>query len=579
MPGALISTRPNMSESCYFVTGAAGFVGRHLCQRLRASGHRVRGLVRRESPELAEIGVEILRGDLAGPGTWRDGLPGVDCVVHCAANASFDNESTHELVNVEGTRRLLEAVQQRGTALRRFVFVSTIGAVDRAAADACEVPLDEDAPLHPSSDYGRSKARAEQLVRESGLPFSIIRPAMVVGGDMRIDSHFAVFARAALRREVLARFAWPGSFSVVQVDDLVAAIEICAIHPDAAGRTFFCAGSPIALRDSFELARPNAVRLPMGWAAAIARACPWAVPFRLKALLLPALTASDAALRSLGWQPRHSAPTALEDVIARERARLNPDLDPGGQTVITGAASGLGEAFVERLAGHRRNVLLVDRDAAGLERVKARHPHCRIAVADLADEREVAELVRSADWRAHQVSEIFACAGFGIRGPVLNADAEAHARLFKVNLFARLTLAHAALPGMVRARFGRIVFVSSSAAFQPLPCLATYAASNAALLSMGEAWAAELAGTGVQLLVACPGGMQTNFQRTAGVKTLPSERLMAPDLVAARIVRALAQRRTTVIISARAAAMSLLARVLPRATSVALWKKLMARLR
>jgi hypothetical protein len=568
-----------MSEIVFFVTGAAGFVGRHLCQRLRASGHRVRGLVRRESPELAGLGVEVFRGDLATPEAWREGLVGADIVIHCAANASFGNGPTHEIVTVEGTRRLIEAVRQNCTALRRFVFVSTIGAVDRGPGDPCAMPLNEASPFHPTSDYGRAKARAEQLVRSSGLPFCIIRPAMVVGADMRVDSHFAVFARAALRCAALARFAWPGSFSLVHVDDLTAALELCATHADAADRTFFCAGSPLALRASFEFARPNAVRLPMGWAAALARACPWAVPFQLKALLLPALTASDAALRGLGWQPRFSAAAALTDVVARERAQLDPDLDPGGQTVITGAASGLGRAFVQHFARGRRNVLLIDRDAAGLELLRAEHPHCRIAITDLADDRAVAELVRSADWRAYPVSEIFACAGFGIRGPLQNADAEAHARLFKVNVLARLTLAHAALPGMTRAGFGRIVFISSSSAFQPLPYLATYAASNAALLSMSEAWATELSGTGVRLLVACPGGMQTNFQRSAGVKTLTAERLMTPEFVAERIVRALPQKRTTVIISSRAVAMSLVARVLPRATSVALWKKLMERLR
>jgi nucleoside-diphosphate-sugar epimerase len=568
-----------LNEPCFFVTGAAGFVGRHLCQHLRAAGHRVRALVRHDRPDLTAIGVELFHGDLAEPDAWSAGLVGADYIVHCAANASFGNGPAHETVNVAGTRHLLEAVRRHGPALRRFVFVSTIGAVDRAPADACRAPLDEDAPLHPSSDYGRSKARAEQLVRESGLPFAIVRPALVVGGDMRPDSHFAVFTRAAVRRAPLARFAWPGRFSVVHVDDLTVALKLCAVHPAAAGRTFFCAGSPLGLREAFALAEPAGARLPLDWASALARALPRAVPFRLKALLLPALTASDAALQHLGWVPRHTAASALADVITRERARLDPHRDPGGQTVITGAASGLGRAFVERLAPHRRHLLLVDRDPAGLDLLRTRYPQCRVAVVDLADDRAVAQLVDGADWRAHPVSELFACAGFGLRGPVLGADAAAHARLFQVNLLARLALAHAALPGMVRAGFGRVVFISSSSAFQPLPFLATYAASNAALLSMSEAWAAELTGTGVRLLVACPGGMQTNFQRSAGVKTLPSERLMAPEEVADRLVRALPPRPTTVIISTRSLAMSLLARVLPRAATVALWKNLMSRLR
>ncbi|MFI5337656.1 MAG: SDR family NAD(P)-dependent oxidoreductase, partial [Opitutales bacterium] len=191
----------------------------------------------------------------------------------------------------------------------------------------------------------------------------------------------------------------------------------------------------------------------------------------------------------------------------------------------------------------------------------------------------VAAFVRGADWTAHPVRELFACAGFGLRGPVLAADPAQHARLFQVNVLARLALAHAALPEMIRGHFGRIVLISSSSAFQPLPYMASYGAANAALLQLGEAWAAELDGTGVRLLTVCPGGMQTNFQAAAGVRQPPGERLLAPGAVAERIVRALGRRPSTVIISGRAHGMALAARLLPRAVSVALWKRLMARLR
>ena len=568
-----------MNESCYFVSGAAGFVGRHLCQRLRAAGHRVRGLVRRGDSGLEALGVEVIRGDLAAAGPWQAAVAGADYVVHCAAHAAFGGHPSDLAINIEGTLNLINAAREAGETLRRFVFVSTIGAVDRLPGDACTEPLDDNSPLAPQSAYGRSKCRAEQLVRESGLPFSIVRPAMVVGADMRSTSHFAVFVRMALRRSPAARLAWPGKFSLVHVDDLAAALELCATHPAAGGRTFFCASREMQVRECFELARPGAARLPVGWLATFAQAFPGLFPFRLKAMLLPALTASDAPLRGLGWEPGVPATAALQEVIGRERARLDPARDPGGQTVITGAASGLGRALVGRLAGQRRQLLLVDRDGAALEQLKSEHPHCHIAVTDLADEAALAGLLNGEAWRAWPVSEIFACAGVGLRGPVLDATAEQHVRLFKVNVLARLVLAHAALPGMIRAGFGRIVFISSSSAFQPLPYLATYAASNAALLHLGEAWAAELAGTGVQMLQVCPGGMQTNFQKTAGVKVLPDERLMGPGIVAGRIMDALARGQTTVIISGRARGMALAARLLPRAATVALWKKLMERLR
>jgi len=77
----------------------------------------------------------------------------------------------------------------------------------------------------------------------------------------------------------------------------------------------------------------------------------------------------------------------------------------------------------------------------------------------------------------------------------------------------------------------------------------------------------------------CPGGMQTNFQHAAGVRLVAGEKLMPPAEVAARIMRALARSRATLIVSARALGMSLAARLLPRAVSVALWARLMQRLR
>lgn len=568
-----------MKPTTYLVTGAAGFVGRQLCRRLRAAGHPVRGLARRADAELTALGVDVVTGDLGAPGAWQDAVAGADCIIHCAALAAFDAGPAATAINVEGTRRLLEAAKKTGAPPARFVFVSTIGAVDRAAGDPCTAPLDENSPPVPTSAYGRSKLEAEQLVRAAGVPFCIVRPAMVVGGDMRSDSHFAVFIRAALRRAPLAWPAWPGAFSVVHVDDLAAALELCATHPDAAGRTFFCAGSPLAVGECFDLARPGARRLPLSWLAPLVRALPPLFPFKLKAMLRPALTASDAPLRALGWMPRHAPAAALEDVIIRERARLDPRLDPGGQTVITGAGSGLGRALLDRLGPCRRQLLLIDRDAAALAQAQQAFPHARLAVVDLADEAAVAALTRSEAWTAHPVTELYACAGIGLRGPMLDHPAAAHARLFQVNLLARLHLAQAALPGMIRARFGRIVFISSSSAFQPLPYMASYAAANAAVLLLGEAWAAELAGTGVRLLPVCPGGMATNFQRAAGVRIVEGERLMPPAEVAARILRALAGDGGTLVVSARAHGMALAARLLPRAWSVVLWRKLMSRLR
>lgn len=561
------------------VTGASGFVGRHLCRRLAASGFNVHAITRRSDAFLERLGVRIWIGDLWESEFLRKTLVGVNVVIHCAGDPRFGNGSHYQRANADLTKHLIDAITDTAGQFARFVLVSSIGAVDRTRGDDCIRPLDESSTPAPSSDYGRSKLAAEDILRRSGLPFAIVRPAMVVGGDMRFASHFSVFARKSISPSLMGRLALPGRFSVVHVEDLAGALELVATHPHAIGKTFFCAGNEISLMAFFEKCAPNRKRIALtGITTILGGLLRWA-PFPVKVMLLPALTASDKALRALGWSSRYTLDQSIEEVIARERARLDIDCDPGGQTIITGAASGLGRAIAEQLAPRRKSLLLIDRDREGLAAVASKFRNCRTVVMDLANTADVDLLVGSQAWHELPVTELFACAGFGARGSVQELPLERQRDIFHVNLISRLTLAHHAADEMSRNQFGRIVFISSSSAFQPLPFMAAYSASNAAVLALGEAWSHEISNQGTHIMTVCPGGMQTNFQNSAGVKTLEAEKLMRPEVVALRIIAGLARQRTTLIVSLRALAMSILARVLPRWVTLRLWARLMKSMR
>lgn len=563
-----------LGDGVIAVTGATGFIGLRLCARLRERGGAVRALTRREDARLHGLGADTRVVDLLDPAALAAALKDCRTVIHCAANPSFGNGPQYQRDNVDTTRAMLKAVPP---GIDRFVLLSTIGAVDRTRADDCAEPLNEFSLPHPSSDYGRSKLQCESMLKNSGLPFSIIRPAMVVGGDMRADSHFAVFARMALRRSPFARINWPGTMSVIHVDDLVEAIIHCAAAPATRNRTFFCAGDPIGIGDYFRHVNPDCTAIPIRWAMRAFRPLAARLPFQLKALLLPALTATDQALRETGWSPTRTGLDALREVVARERTRCDPTLDPGGLTVVTGAASGLGQAFAQALAPVRRSLLLVDRDAEGLARMAAAHPQCRTAVADLADREELERFLDSL--AGEEVSELYACAGIGARGTVQGLGLDVQRKVFEINLLTRLAMARRLIGPMAARKMGRVVFVSSSSAFQPLPYMAAYAASNSALLSLGEAWGAELDRSGVHLLTVCPGGMKTNFQKSSGVKELEGEKLMLPEEVARQTLLALRGNRLSIAISLRSKAMSLAARLLPRGVSARLWLRLMEKMR
>lgn len=563
----------------YLVTGAAGFIGRHVCRRLIDSGYNVRALVRRPYTELSQSGVKLWIGDLWDEDVLREALSDVNVVIHCAGNARFGNGTHYHHENVELTKHLTQAVRQHALTDARFVYISTIGAIDRAKIDRCEMPLTEDSAAFPTSDYGKSKLQAEQVVKQSMLPFVIIRPTMVVGDDMRFDSHFAVFARQALSGSLVARLSWPGRFSVIHIDDLASAILKVAAHPSAINHTYFCAGETVSIMDFFRKCNSEKIRISLSLISRAARPLAGWMPFALKAMLFPALTASDEKLRALGWMPRYSAMSALEEVINREKSRLDPDISPGGQSVITGAASGLGRALAIYLSPRRDHLFLIDKNGPALEELAGSLGNCTISVLDLSDEEQVDALLNSSKWHARSVTELYACAGVGFRGCIQNISIDNHRKMFAINVLARIALAKKAISSMQRRYFGRVVLISSSSAFQPLPYMATYAATNSALLSIGESWGAELGNNGIQILTVCPGGMQTNFQKSGGVKVIEGEKLMMPDEVVARIFKGLFRQKKTLIVSLRSFSMSILARCLPRMLLVGLWFRLMEKMR
>lgn len=536
-------------------------------------------MVRNADAELAQSGVKLWFGDLWDDAILRDAISDANVIIHCAGDARFGNGSHYHLVNVALTEHLVQAAKQHASKVSRFVYVSTIGAVDRAKSDPCVAPLTEDNLAFPTSDYGRSKLTAEEAVRHSGLPFAIIRPTMVVGNDMRFDSHFAVFARQSLTGSLVARVAWPGRFSVIHVDDLASAILTIATHPNAVGHTYFCAGGAVSIADFFRQCNPERMRISLSIILGAARPFVKWMPFALKAMLLPALTASDERLRALGWLPCYSAQSALGEVISRENARLDPDASPGGQTVITGAASGLGRALAMYLSPRREHLLLIDKNGAALEELSSSLENCAISIVDLANEAEVDAFLTSAQWHALNVTELYACAGIGLRGRMQDIAIDDHRRMFAINVLARIALAKAAINSMRKRHFGRVVLISSSSAFQPLPFMATYAATNSALLSIGESWGAEVATDNIEVMTVCPGGMRTNFQKNGGVKEIEGEKLMTPDAVAAEIIKGVRQQRKTLMVSFRSFAMSMLARCLPRRMSVKLWCRLMEKMR
>lgn len=224
------------------VTGASGFVGRHLTADLVARGARVRGLMRTGSGALT-AGVEAAPSDgLLDADGVRRACEGVETVVHLAArvhvmrDTAADPLAEFRRVNVEGTRVLFEAAREAG--VRRFLYVSSVKAVGEGTPHGCWTDDVEPRPVDP---YGISKLEGERLVREAaaaaGMHAPILRLPLVYGtgvkGNMR-----SLFA--AVRRGVpLPLGGVRNRRSLLYTGNLAAAVHAVLHAPAAARETFF----------------------------------------------------------------------------------------------------------------------------------------------------------------------------------------------------------------------------------------------------------------------------------------------------------------------------------------------------
>jgi len=195
-----------------------------------------------------------------------------------------------------------------------------------------------------------------------------------------------------------------------------------------------------------------------------------------------------------------------------------PAAAPDQTVLITGASSGIGAELARQLASRGHGLTLVARRRDRLEELAAELEGVRVDVepCDLAsgdERRALIEKLRTGD---RDVVGVCNNAGFGTVGSFAEADLEREVGEVQLNCEALLELTGAFLPAMIERGAGAVLNVASTASFQPLPGMATYAATKAFVRSFSEAVHAELSGTGVSVTALCPGFTETEFAQTAG---------------------------------------------------------------
>jgi short-subunit dehydrogenase len=221
-------------------------------------------------------------------------------------------------------------------------------------------------------------------------------------------------------------------------------------------------------------------------------------------------------------------------------------------TLITGASSGIGEAFARRLAAQGENVLLVARSEDKLASIcnelgREHNVSAQYVALDLTGSAAAHELFEETERRGLEVETLINNAGFGSMGDFTAQDLERELEMIDLNIKSLVALTHYFLKPMRERKKGTIINVASTAAFQGVPYMATYAATKAFVLSFSEALWDENRAFGVHVMALCPGVTQTNFFEAAHTDKPPMRVMQTPDEVVDTALRGLRRGKSHII--------------------------------
>lgn len=225
-----------MKSKIAFVTGATGFIGSHLVERLLLEGFAVKCLIRDKFKLgfLQNLPIEIIEGDLFNLTAIRNGVKNANYIFHVGGIVAGKSKKDFYRGNVEATKNLIDATFENKKNIRRFVFVSSLAVVGPSKNN---FPVDEKSELNPITTYGKSKLEAEKIVLsfKDELPITIIRPSAVYGA--RDSATFDFFK--SINKGILPLNNFGRSFiNLIHVSDLINGILLSAKSENAIGKIY-----------------------------------------------------------------------------------------------------------------------------------------------------------------------------------------------------------------------------------------------------------------------------------------------------------------------------------------------------
>ncbi|MGC8869765.1 MAG: NAD-dependent epimerase/dehydratase family protein [Brevinematia bacterium] len=230
------------------ITGASGFIGKHLVDLLHSEKFEIRCLVRKTSNvKEIEDKVKLVYGEITIPNSLPDAVKDVDYIIHMAGLVKALDTEKYYKVNTQGTINLFEATLKHNPKIKKFVYISS-----QAASSPSEIPISEDFPSSPVTSYGKSKLESEKFLEKNydKLPITIIRPSAVYGP---YDKEFlSVYQLINFGFEPLVK-GGKTKISLVYVKDLVKSIYLATISNKTIGKKYFSANpEPVYIIDFYK---------------------------------------------------------------------------------------------------------------------------------------------------------------------------------------------------------------------------------------------------------------------------------------------------------------------------------------
>src|SRR5712692_6963438 len=221
-------------------------------------------------------------------------------------------------------------------------------------------------------------------------------------------------------------------------------------------------------------------------------------------------------------------------------------------TLITGASSGIGEAFARKLAARGHNLLLVARSEDKLinlcnELGRIKSTRAQYVAMDLSQPEAPARLFEETRKRELEIDLLINNAGFGSMGDFAKLDLARELNIICLNVRSLVELTHRFLQPMREQKSGAIINVASTAGFQAVPFMATYAATKAFVLSFSEALWEENRPLGIKVMALCPGVTDTNFFEASRMQRPPARISQSPEEVVETALRGLKRGKSSVI--------------------------------